>query len=550
MMNTTCLEKAGVGRDFVFDNERSRLDVTRMIIKHGYPLDMVEHEFFQTFVKNLQPKFKLYSQDTLKADILNVYKKEKEKLYKYFGTLSCHFNLIIQFWTCHTKKNMYCCLALQFLEDGLILKKKILALKKVVQYNDIVAETLFGTVTSLLREWNIDKKLCSITLESSYSNNVIVQEFESRIHHRTCRLPLCGHLFHIHCITSIINRLLQDGLNEIGGVLCKIRSTIRYINEASVLWKMNYQSTLKQHNLQDKYSTICEDVSTRGDSSFLMLESALELRKVFSLSKGNDRDFVAMNPSVEEWDMAVVVYKYLKVLYDAICSFSGSKCLTANVYFPKVCSIHLKLLELQKSEHTYIHMVVRMKEKFDKYFHECITVLAIAVILDPRKKFDFVQFAFEHLNGCHEAGNILADICNTLNDIFDDYAKELGMQASSSSSVNNHNSNSFPSHFDHDNCNMLDMWYKSKHRNSVACLRAELDRYLGGEIIDNADRDFDILGWWGANSLDFPIVGQMALDILGIPMSTCAISDSDFNAESMTMINPVFDGLDPEIIEA
>lgn len=183
MMNTTCLEKAGVGRDFVFDNERSRLDVTKMIIKHGYPLDMVEHEFFQTFVKNLQPKFKLYSQDTLKADILNVYKKEKEKLYKYLGTLSCHFNLIIQFWTCHTKKNMYCCLALQFLEDGLILKKKILALKKIVRYNDIAAETLFGTVTSLLREWNIDKKLCSITLESSYSNNVIVREFESRIHH-------------------------------------------------------------------------------------------------------------------------------------------------------------------------------------------------------------------------------------------------------------------------------------------------------------------------------------------------------------------------------
>ncbi|KAF5465808.1 hypothetical protein F2P56_015780, partial [Juglans regia] len=94
------------------------------------------------------------------------------------------------------------------------------------------------------------------------------------------------------------------------------------------------------------------------------------------------------------------------------------------------------------------------------------------------------------------------------------------------------------------------MWYESKHRNFVASPRAELDRYLGGEIIDNADRDFDILGWWRANSLDFPTVGKMALDILGISMSTCVISNASFNTEAMTMINPVFDGLDPEIIEA
>lgn len=48
----------------VFDEERSGLDVVRMIIKHGYPLNMVEHEYFKVFVKNLQPMFKFHSQDT------------------------------------------------------------------------------------------------------------------------------------------------------------------------------------------------------------------------------------------------------------------------------------------------------------------------------------------------------------------------------------------------------------------------------------------------------------------------------------------------------
>ena len=50
----------------MFDEERSGLDFVRMIIKNGYPLNMVEHEDFIIFVKNLQPTIKLSSQETLR----------------------------------------------------------------------------------------------------------------------------------------------------------------------------------------------------------------------------------------------------------------------------------------------------------------------------------------------------------------------------------------------------------------------------------------------------------------------------------------------------
>lgn len=50
---STRLETASINGDFVSDDEMSCLDVTRMIIKHRYQLDMVKHEFFQIFVKNL-----------------------------------------------------------------------------------------------------------------------------------------------------------------------------------------------------------------------------------------------------------------------------------------------------------------------------------------------------------------------------------------------------------------------------------------------------------------------------------------------------------------
>ncbi|KAG6732370.1 hypothetical protein I3842_01G173600 [Carya illinoinensis] len=162
-----CPETASIEGDFLFDNERSRLDLAKMITRLKCPLDVVEHESFQTFVKNLQLRFTPPSQDTLKADILRVYEEEKLKLQEYLGTLSCNFSLIMQFWTCHRTKNVYCCFAVQFLKDGLTLTKKILALRKVDRSEYHQGTLSFERVKSLLEEWNIDKKLCSITLRSS-----------------------------------------------------------------------------------------------------------------------------------------------------------------------------------------------------------------------------------------------------------------------------------------------------------------------------------------------------------------------------------------------
>ena len=85
------------------DEERSGSDLVRMIIKNGYPLNMVEDEDFKIFVKNLQPTIKLPSQDTLKDKILCFYREEKEKLRKQFDKVSS-FSLILNFWTDLGKK--------------------------------------------------------------------------------------------------------------------------------------------------------------------------------------------------------------------------------------------------------------------------------------------------------------------------------------------------------------------------------------------------------------------------------------------------------------
>ncbi|GER29142.1 ATP-dependent Clp protease ATP-binding subunit ClpX, partial [Striga asiatica] len=45
-----------------FDQDRCRLDLARMIMRHGYPLAMVDHVGFKIFVSNLQPMFEFAEQ--------------------------------------------------------------------------------------------------------------------------------------------------------------------------------------------------------------------------------------------------------------------------------------------------------------------------------------------------------------------------------------------------------------------------------------------------------------------------------------------------------
>ncbi|GAU34710.1 hypothetical protein TSUD_29520 [Trifolium subterraneum] len=48
------------------------------------------------------------------------------------------------------------------------------------------------------------------------------------------------------------------------------------------------------------------------------------------------------------------------------------------------------------------------------------------------------------------------------------------------------------------------------------------------ENLEKKSPGFDLLNWWKVNSTKYPILGQMARDILAIPLSTVA-SESAFS---------------------
>ncbi|CAA0831143.1 Zinc finger BED domain-containing protein DAYSLEEPER [Striga hermonthica] len=89
-----------------------------------------------------------------------------------------------------------------------------------------------------------------------------------------------------------------------------------------------------------------------------------------------------------------------------------------------------------------------------------------------------------------------------------------------------------------------DLYASQRKRKST---KSELDLYLDEDVLPRTP-DFDVLSWWNSNKGKYPILHQIAQDILGISVSTVA-SESAFST-SGRLISPHRSRLHHKTIEA
>ncbi|XVF66259.1 hypothetical protein PTKIN_Ptkin10aG0020900 [Pterospermum kingtungense] len=512
-------------RNSMFDKERSRLDFARMIIKHQYPLDMAEQEYFRTFLKNLQPEFEFHPREIILADIDRIYAEEKEKLHLYFDQLACSFSLTISSCKENLGKNVYCCLIAQFIDDDWKLKKKILAFKSVEHMYD--TGTLAGIIGGSISEWNMGSKVCSITVDDSCLSDDIVQQIKE---------------YSSHCFISC-STLIRDGFREIDYLLWKLKKLIEYVSETAH-GRLKFQEAVNQAKQQGGKSM--DDLSSRLDSDFGILDSALKSREIFCQLEKIDGNF-RVNPSIEEWEKAQALHGCLEGFHDILSSSKGTQSLTSNLYFAKLCDIYKKFVHLEKSNYPFVTLI---KGKFDHFWSLCNLVFAVAAVLDPRLKFQFVEYSYNEIYGHGSESQLQLNIFHRyLRDVYNKYANKPKNCTASASAFGEFSSSTRQSTQIADG-SILDSFSKftsANNFNAVPSWKSEIDCYLDEPLLPlTGEAFFDILCWWRDNSERFPTVARMARDLLAIPLSVVPPC-SDFSA---MIINPAYRGLNPESMEA
>lgn len=72
-----------------------------------------------------------------------------------------------------------------------------------------------------------------------------------------------------------------------------------------------------------------------------------------------------LNPSKEEWKVALLVHGCLKMFKDATVHFRGTKYPTTNVFFPDICDIKMQLMEWENRLEEFLQSIMNIK--FSKY---------------------------------------------------------------------------------------------------------------------------------------------------------------------------------------
>ncbi|RDX81411.1 putative mediator of RNA polymerase II transcription subunit 37c, partial [Mucuna pruriens] len=205
------------------------------------------------------------------------------------------------------------------------------------------------------------------------------------------------------------------------------------------------------------------------------------------------------------------------LFYDAILRLSGSTYVTSNIYMFEVFGIGRKIKQMCNSKNVSVSiMAENMKKKYDKYWgnpdHLNIFLL-IALVLHPRYKLQFVHWLINQNFGDGEALKLKDKVESSLRLLFEEYGG---------------GTNEF-------------------ENEGVGSNKSELSKYLE-EALEESHKDLDVLNWWKLNSSRFPILANIARDLLAIPVSIMT-SESAFSIEEK-VLDSYRSSLTPKMVEA
>jgi hypothetical protein len=203
-------------------------------------------------------------------------------------------------------------------------------------------------------------------------------------------------------------------------------------------------------------------------------------------------------------------------------------------------------------------MAIRMKIKYNKYwgdFEKINPLLFVAAVLDPHYKIIILEFWFKSNVGEEKAERIITKLKNTLEQLYNHYAKNVTNVGGSGDKSNEEQSCANSASVGAGTSttsrskkkNALADFHSFRAFKNLALCRTEIERYFA-EDVQPPSKSFDALTWWKINSSKFLVLADVARVVLAILITTIA-SESAFSTGGR-VIDPFRSSLAPKTVEA
>ncbi|KAK9940876.1 hypothetical protein M0R45_017516 [Rubus argutus] len=379
-----------------------------------------------------------------------------------------------------------------------------------------------------------------------------------------------GKFLHVRCLAHIVNLIVRSGLHLMDKSVASIRNAVRFVRSSSSRLDA-FKLCVQKESLDSKKICVL-DVPTRWNSTYIMLDTALELKQAFDRmaeeedvkyrsyfdedeeydEEEGETDLNQVMPSMfrartarrrvgppceADWEKATVFVRFLKVFFDVTVRVSATNHPTASKAFHDIIAIKAEIedffiephnleasdggIESIEAEKVLFDMAVKMKAKYKKCFtslDDMNQLLLVALVLDPRYKL-------RNFSRTNQKKSSASDVASSSSDSYGS-KKITGKMAS-----------------------MEEDWDKELEEGEAVVVAHEVDRYLLNPIEKPPNgTEFNILVWWRINGSKCPNMQVVAKDVLAIQVSRVA-SESCFST-GKRVIDPHRSSLTPRSVEA
>ncbi|KAL2929200.1 putative AC transposase [Bienertia sinuspersici] len=291
----------------VFDQKVFIRLFAEAIMFHSYSLSIVEHEKLRVMLSYLQPKVQHVSRNTILKYCVKEHEILKATLHSKLDSIDSRICFTCDCWSAITKHG-YLTLTAHYVDNEWVLRSRILNFRHFPPPHK--GHDIYAFVLGLLKEWGLESKTFSLTVDNASSNDVMITLLKSDIH-SSSPLPCDGKFFHVRCCAHILNLIVQSGMQTIDVSVDKLRHLVLYI-DASDIRKCKFDQCVKEMNV-DFVGKLQYDVCTRWNSIYKMIKRCLEARKAIDLFATHESNF-DYGSSTNEWEVVSLFANFLNPL--------------------------------------------------------------------------------------------------------------------------------------------------------------------------------------------------------------------------------------------
>ncbi|XP_019158337.1 PREDICTED: zinc finger BED domain-containing protein RICESLEEPER 2-like [Ipomoea nil] len=389
---------------------------------------------FRKFIMVACPRFKIPSRWTISRDINLIYEEERLKLKCVFRGNTQRVSITTDTWTSIQRIN-YMVVTAHFIDEEWKLNKKIISFVPIISHK---GEAVAKVLETCLLDWGI-RNVYSITVDNASSNDTAIGFLKKKLMSWGTSI-VKGKYIHMRCIAHILNLVVQDGLKQCDSSVKRVREAVRYVRSSPA--RLKKFRDLAEWNGIERKSSLCLDVPTRWNSTYLMLQSTIIYEKVFESLEESDTayksDLSDVVPTFLDWESVKSLVEILKCFYDMTIRISGSLYVTSNTFFSEISDLYCLLNGMVEAGGSVKLMGENMKAKFEKYWGDIDKMnlmIFFANILDPRDKLEYMATQMNHMYGEEKGKPYYEKVIAALKELFNDYAASTPVSTPASTPV-------------------------------------------------------------------------------------------------------------------